>query len=117
MIVDYRQSAKPNISYADVDSLDNRNNRIEYEYNAAGQLIRTSDFYLNGSIRHQYHYEYNEKGLVSVETFKGSEEHHHAKTKYEYVYDTYGNWILRYSFDLENPEYFSVEYRKIEYFD
>lgn len=119
MPVDYRQSATPNISYVSVNSTDDRNSRIEYEYeyNQKGQLVRMTNYFIDGNIRREYQYEYNEHNLVTREIFRGNEEHHHADTKFEYTYDSYGNWILRYSFDLENSEYFSVEYRKIEYFD
>jgi hypothetical protein len=114
---DSTQSETPYISYVSVNSTDDRNSRIEYEYNQKGQLIRMTNYFIDGKIRREYQYEYNEQNLVTKEIFRGNEEHHRADTKFEYIYDSYGNWILRYSFDVENSEYFSVEYRKIEYFE
>lgn len=108
MTVDYRQSATPNISNVSVNSTDDRNSRIEYEYNQKGQLVRMTNYFIDGKIRKEYQYEYNDHNLVTREIFRGNEEHHHADTKFEYIYDSYGNWILRYSFDVENSEYSSV---------
>lgn len=116
-VINFRNDEKPRTYWVPIDSKDERNGIITFEYNALGQLVRTSNYFLDGKLRCEYFYEHNEKGLVSRETFKGSEEHHHSETKFEYVYDTHGNWILKYRFDIEELEYFTVEYRKIEYYD
>ena len=85
-------------------------------YDGLGHLVETTFFYQQpGKLSFQKTYRYNDHGDVSEWTWDNKESYaiFFQKTNYEYVYDGFGNWILRHSLK-DGFSGWTVE-RKMEY--
>ncbi len=95
---------------------DDRNYQINYSYNSKNQVDHMVEKYLDGRIKNDIIYEYNQSGDVIAEyrLIFGEETEERYKRSIAYEYDSNGNWIKKNT--TSNVEVDREEKREIIYY-